>query len=169
MTEIDPPDASPTRIVGGFDRAGRIWVLTLFGIGGAVVGALLPPLARWAGELPWVPFEGPIRLLGSFDDAWLVWGRPALGLVAGLAFAAWVIVDSPVLTISRERVEVQRRGQVERVIERGTVASVRPRGAKTVIEADSGRKLFEDDVEGDKAAVRAAFVDLGYPWEGPLK
>jgi hypothetical protein len=169
MTEIEPPDLPTTRTVGGFDRAGRVWVLTLFGIGGVAVGAILPPLARWAAELPWVPFEGPIRLLGSFDDAWLVWGRPVLGLVAGLAFAGWVIVDSPRLAISREQVEVRRRGQVERVIARATVASVRPRGAKILVEAESGRTLFEDDVEGDRSAIRSAFVDLGYPWEGPLK
>jgi len=161
-------DDLTTRTVGGFDRAGRTWVLALFGVGGAAVGAVLPPLARWAAELPWVPFEGPIRLLASFDDAWLVWGRPVLGLAAGLAFAAWVIVSSAVLEIGPGQIQVRRRGQVERVIERGTVAAVYPRGAKVVIETESGRMVFADDVEGDKAAIRRAFVDQGYPWEGPF-
>ena len=104
MTDAAPPSAQESRVVGGFDRAGRLWVLTLFGIGGAALGALLPVLTRWAAELPWVPFQGPLRLLGSFDEAWLVWGRPALGLAAGLAFAIWVIVDAPVLEIGREQI-----------------------------------------------------------------
>ncbi|WP_456787609.1 YqeB family protein [Cellulomonas sp. P5_C5] len=167
MTDADPPSDQQNRTVGGFDRSGRRWVLTLFGLGGAVVGALLPVLTRWAAELPWVPFQGPLRLVGSFDEPWLTWGRPGLGLVAGLAFAAWVIYDSPVLDIGREQIQVRRRGQVERVIERATVAAVHPRRSTIVIETASGRKLFERDVEGDRAAVRSAFVELGYPWEGP--
>jgi hypothetical protein len=72
-----------------------------------------------------------------------------------------------VLDISTERIHVRRRGQVERVIERDTVASVRPRGSTIIIETDRGRTLFERDVEGDRSEVRGAFVDHGYPWEGP--
>lgn len=167
MTDTGPPSDPQTRTVGGFDRSGRLWVLTLFGLGGAAIGALLPVLARWAAELPWVPFQGPLQLLGSFDQPWLVWGRPALGLVAGLALAAWVIFDAAVLDIGRDRIQVRRRGQVDRVIDRATVAAVHPRRSTIVIETESGRTLFEQDVEGDRDAVRSAFVDLGYPWEGP--
>lgn len=157
----------PRQTVGGFDRSGRLWVLSLFSLGGVAAGALLPLLARWVADLPWAPFQGPLQLLGSFDEPWLVWGRPAIGLVAGLVFAWWVIVDSPVLDVRRDRIEVRRRGEVERVIDRATVASVHPRGSKTVIETDSGRTLFADEIEGDRARVRSVFVDNGYPWEGP--
>lgn len=153
--------------MGGFDRGGRLWVLTLFGLGGIALGALLPLLAGWASALPWVPFQGPLELLGSFDHPWLVWGRPALGLLLGLGVAAWVIADSPVLDVGPDQVRVRRRGEVQRVIDRATVAAVYPRGSATVIEAESGRTLFDGDVEGDKTAVRRAFVDHGYPWEGP--
>ena len=43
-------------------------MLALFGLGGAALGALLPFLAGWATDLPWVPFRGPLELLGSFDQ-----------------------------------------------------------------------------------------------------
>ncbi|HET8717159.1 MAG TPA: hypothetical protein VFM50_05355 [Nocardioidaceae bacterium] len=166
MTTADPRETPPTT-VGGFDQSGMLWVLALFGMGGLALGALLPVLARWANDLPWAPFQGPLELLGSFGEPWLVWGRPLLGLAAGLAFAIWVILNSPVLTVGREEIEVRRRGQVERVIERTKVDSVHRRGSKVVIETVSGRKLFEDDVEGDRAVVRHAFISQGYPWEGP--
>lgn len=159
-------DVPPQRTVGGFDRAGRVWVVALFGVGGVGAGVLLPLLAGWAADLPWVPFQGPLRLLSSFDQAWLVWGRPAFGLLAGLGFASWIILDSPVLDISRQEIRVRRRGQVERVIERAKVDAVHRRGSKVIIETAGGRTLFEDDVEGDRSAVRNAFVDNGYPWEG---
>jgi hypothetical protein len=84
MSTADPRETPPTT-VGGFDQSGMLWVLALFGMGGLAVGALLPVLARWASDLPWAPFQGPLELLGSFGEPWLVWGRPLLGLAAGLA------------------------------------------------------------------------------------
>ena len=160
-------DALPVRTIGGFDRSGRAWVAGLFGAGGAALGALLPLLARWAGDLPWMPFQGPLRLLGSFDEPWLAWGRPVVGLVLGLAVAAWVVADTPVLDVGPDRIRVRRRGEVERVVERAKVGAVHPRGSKLVIVTESGRTLFEGDVEGDTSRIRRAFVDHGYPWEGP--
>lgn len=156
---------SPRRL-GGFDRAGRAWVLVLFGIGGIALGALLPVLAGWAGQLPWMPFQGPLQLIGSFDQAWLVWGRPLLGLLVGLALGLWVLADTPILVVSSEQIEVRRRGNVERVIERDKVAAIYAKGRKTVIETDTGRTLFEGEIEGDRAVLREAITEHGYPWEG---
>jgi hypothetical protein len=167
MDVDDGAQGIPERTVGGFDRTARAWLLALFGVGGVVLGLSVPLLSGWAADLPWMPFQGPLSLLGSFDQPWFVWGRPVFGLVAGIAFAIWVILDSPVLHISHDEVRVERRGQVEHVIERAKVAGVYRRRSKIVIETAAGRKLFEDDVEGDKAAVRDTFVDKGYPWEGP--
>ncbi|MGW6131580.1 YqeB family protein [Cellulomonas sp. NPDC055163] len=153
--------------VGGFDRDGRLWVIGVLGAGGLGLGALVPVVARWLEDAPWVPFEGPLRLLSSFDASWLTWGRPAIGLALGVVAAAWVISASAVLEIDAEEVQVRRHGRVERVLARPTVAGVHPRGAKIVLESELGRTLFADDVEGDRAAVRRAFVEHGYPWEGP--
>lgn len=161
MTKETPPT-----VVGGFDRGGRVWVLVIFAALGAGAGALLPYVAGWAADLPWVPFQGPLELLASFDQAWLTWGRPLLGLVLGLAFAGWTIADSPVLEIEAARVRVRQRGEVQRILERDKIDAVHRKGGTVVIENAQGRVLFSGDVEGDRDAVRAAFVDHGYPWEG---
>ncbi|MGG5257787.1 YqeB family protein [Phycicoccus avicenniae] len=160
-------DADPTRRIGGFDTAGRTFVVTLFGGVGLALGLLLPWLAGFAADNGWVPFGGPVRWLASFDGSWLVWGRPLIGLVLGLAFAAWVLTNTAVLHVGPQEVRVERRGSVERVIPREAVDGVHRRGSKVVIESAGGRVLFRDDVEGDQAAVREAFVGAGYPWEGP--
>lgn len=167
MAASSPHGAPAVRSVGGFDRSDRLWVLGLYGIGGVALGVLLPYLAGLARDLPWMPFQGPLELLGAFDEPWLVWGRPVLGLVVGLGLAVWSILETPVLDISQDQVQVRRRGQVERVIERAKVDSVHPRGAMIVIETESGRTLFEGEVEGATSDVRSAFIDAGYPWEGP--
>lgn len=157
---------APVHTVGGFDRAARAWVLASFGIGGTLAGVLIPWLAGVAADLPWVPFQGPLQLLGSFDDPWLVWGRPAIAALLGLAGAAWVIADAPVLLISRQDIRVRRRGEVTRVIARDKVDGVyRERGTVIILSA-TGRELFRDDVEGSVEAIRDAFLDCAYPWEG---
>ncbi|WP_235737566.1 YqeB family protein [Nocardioides alcanivorans] len=166
-SERTASDDSEQRTVGGFDGPGRVLVCGLFAAVGAVLGAVVPLLARWASDLPWAPFSGPLELLGSFDQAWLVWGRPALVALVGLGFAGWVIAASPVLQVSSTEIQVQRHGRVERVIPREKVDSIHRRGAKTVIESTQGRELFADEVEGGIGPVRAAFVETGWPWEGP--
>lgn len=161
----DSPTPDPST-VGGFDASGRAWVVALFGVGGGAFGALLPLLARLAVQLPWMPFQGPLQLLGSFDQAWLTWLRPAVGLLLGLAFAAWVIMNSPRLHIDGHQVRVERQGSIDRAIDRDKVDAVYRRGSKLIIESAAGRTLFADDVEGDPDAVRDAFLAHGYPWEG---
>lgn len=163
MTSHDP--AAPT-VVGGFDAAGKAFVLAAFAAAGAVLGFVLPWLARWALGLPWVPFQGPLELLSSFDDPWLVWGRPLIGAALGLAVGLWIVLQSAVVEITPEAIQVSRYGSVERVIPRETVGGIHRKGTKTVIEAKEGRVLFDDDIEGDKARIRQAFVAHGYPWEG---
>ncbi|WP_151523652.1 YqeB family protein [Serinicoccus kebangsaanensis] len=161
----DGGDGSGT-VVGGFDGAGRSLVAGGFALAGVAAGFLLPLVAQWAAGLPWVPFQGPLELFSSFEGTWLVWGRPLIGAVLGLAFGLWVILESPVLEVRDDALEVRRYGEVQRVIPRETVGGVHRRGSKTVIEAKEGRVLFDDEIEGDKDAVRRAFVDHGYPWEG---
>lgn len=169
MGHVNPDGTLHSRstTVGGFDREGRLWVLAVLGAGGVALGALLPAVAGWLRDAPWVPFEGPLRLLSSFDAPWLTWGRPAIGLAVGLAVAAYILSATPVLEVDLQEVEVRRHGRVERVIARATVAGVYRRGSKLVLENEHGRTLFADDVEGDRDAVRRAFVEHGYPWEGP--
>ncbi len=158
---------SDGRVIGGFDRAGRIWVLLLFAAGGVALGLLLPLLLRWSADLPWMPFEGPLRLAGSFDDAWLIWGRPLIGAALGAGFALWIILDTPVLHLTAGQITVRKHGEVVRVIPRDKVDAIHRRGGKIVIENATGRVLFSGDVEGDKAEIASAFVETGYPWEGP--
>ncbi|HHU09283.1 MAG TPA: hypothetical protein GXZ60_04615 [Intrasporangiaceae bacterium] len=159
----DQVPAGATRI-GGFDSGGRWFVLGLFGIGGAALGFIFPFLTRWAAELPWMPFQGPLRLLGSFDHGWLTWGRPLIGLLLGMVLASFVIHSSAVLTMTDEQIEV-RSAETVTLIRRDQVDGVRRVGGKLVIVNATGRELLNAEVEGTKDEQRDAFVKHGYPWE----
>src|SRR5690625_7905831 len=116
MTDMSNPVDHRDHLVGGYDRNARIWVLTMCGLGGALLGLLLPLLAAWAASLPSLPFQGPVRLLGSFDQTWLGGGRPAIGLIAGLGPGVWNSRRSPVLNSRSSEVQVQRRRLVGAVL-----------------------------------------------------
>jgi hypothetical protein len=58
-----------------------------------------------------MPFQGPLRLLRSFDQPWTVWAAPLVGLIAALTFAIWVILNSPILPVNHDQIRVQRHAQ----------------------------------------------------------
>ena len=150
--------------MGGLTASDRWLTVLLFGALGLSVGLLVPLLANWAAELPWLPFQGPLQLIGSFDHDWLTWGRPVIGTVLGVLVALFVLRASPVLTLTDERIEI-RAGDEVTVIEREKVDGVRRKGSNIVILSASGRELFRGEVEGSKGALREAFLRHDYPWE----
>lgn len=160
MTEAPSP-ARSVRL--GFDRPAEVFVAVSGLVLGAVAAVLLPILVHWA-QGRGLPAPGPLRFLASFDSAWLVWGRPVIGAAVGLTAGALVVHLSPVLYVDTESILVEK-GDERRRFTREQVGGVYRERGKVVIAAQEGRILFEGDVEGDRDAIRAAFVDHGYPWE----
>ncbi|WP_232697181.1 YqeB family protein [Brevibacillus daliensis] len=52
---------------------------------GLVFGWFLPSIAKWGSSLPWVPFQGPLKLIASYNGAWVGFITMILGLIAGIA------------------------------------------------------------------------------------
>ncbi|MCK7621622.1 hypothetical protein MUU72_00460 [Streptomyces sp. RS10V-4] len=130
---------------------------------GAGLGLAVPWLLDFAARHP-IPYADTVRFLGSFDSPAVVVGRPVLLAAAGLVIGLLLTHHSAVLRISDERITVTT-GDETRVIAREQVGGVYRHGEKVRIESPVGRVLFDDDVEGGKAAVAAAFRRHGYPWE----
>lgn len=155
---VDPAE------IGGFEAKDRLFVFGIFGAAGLALGLLLPLLAQWAAQVPWMPFQGPLQLLGSFNNGWLTWVRPLAGLILGLLLALYTIHTSAVLSFSGDLIRV-RKGSRETVIRRDQVDGVRRQGGTITILNATGRELFKDDVEGDRVEHRNIFIRHGYPWE----
>lgn len=148
----------------GFSRGDKTFLAVTCTVVGVGLGFAVPYLAGWAADLPWIPFRGPLELLGSFDSPIATWIRPVVGLLLGLAFTAYLVHQSPVLQVSPEQIEVTSRGATRRIA-RSEVAGIYREGSKIVVETRAGRRLFHGEIEGSKDAVRDAFVHHGYPWE----
>lgn len=138
-----------------------IWaVLGGFGLG---LGFALPWLLQNASQWP-IPYFNVLEIIGSIDSPLMAIGRPVvLGLV-GLVFAFFITHEAAKLTITDEQIRITE-GDDSRIVEREQVAGVYRRGSKVRIESPAGRVLFDDDVEGGKTAIAAAFLRHGYPWE----
>jgi len=146
------------------DAGTKVFLWCALGLAGVGLGLILPWLLSWAAKLP-IPFVDVLTFLGSLDAPFMVIGRPAVLGVVGLLIAFVITHESAILRVSNEQVVVVQ-GDDQRIIARSQVAGVRQRGGKVKIEAAEGRVLFEDDVEGGRAAIAAAFQAHGYPWEG---
>ncbi|WP_424936008.1 MULTISPECIES: YqeB family protein [Bacteria] len=142
----------------------KVFLWVTLGLAGVGLGLILPWLLSWATKLP-IPFLDVLTFLGSIEAPIMVVGRPAVLALIGLVIAFFLTHESAILRISDRQIVVIQ-GDDQRIIARSQVAGVHQRAGKVKIEAAEGRVLFEDDVEGGRATIAAAFRDHGYPWEG---
>lgn len=122
----------------GFDRGTQAFIYGAGIVVGVGVGLAIPFLTAWASDLPWVPFSGPLTLLGSLSPAWAL---PVVGGLLGAGFAMYVIYESPVLYVSDQQIEVHASGEL-RHINREQVVGVFREGGNIVVEGPGGRTLF---------------------------
>jgi hypothetical protein len=147
----------------GFTRAGRVaTTVGLTGIG-MVLGWFLPALLRWALDLPWIPFAGPLRLLNSIPDPWLRLAGAGFGGLAGGWLAVTAIVESLALTITDQQVEF-RINSATRVFPRAQIAAAFLDGRRLVLLDPAGRELAREKPEASGARLAAGFRAHGYPW-----
>ncbi|GAA1747820.1 YqeB family protein [Aeromicrobium alkaliterrae] len=148
----------------GSNREDTVWTYVLLGGGGVLVLVLAPLLAAWLADVPFIPFSEPLRWVGDFDEPWQWAVRGIVGLVAGLVLAAVTLESEYRLEVHDDRVVVVH-GKDRRTLTRDQVVGVHRDRKKVVIDGTQGRRLFEETVEAKRDAVRAAFVDRGWPYE----
>lgn len=141
----------------------KVFVWGVGGGAGVALGLLLPWLLEHVSKWP-IPYIDVLKFIGSFDAPIMVVGRPVVLGAIGLVIAFFITHESAVLRITDAEIVVEE-GEDRRVIPRELVAGVYRRGGKVRIDAAAGRVLYDGDVEGKRAAVSAAFIEHGYPWE----
>lgn len=135
-----------------------------FPIVGAGLGWLLQSLAGWLVSLPWVPFEGPLRLIDRLPDPHATIGSLVVGALGGLAIAYLGAREYVTVTIDHDQITT-KQGDSTRVVGRGSVTAVFLDGKQLVLLDRSSRELLRQ--RGDLPSAKrlqAAFVAHGYPW-----
>ncbi|KJL31463.1 hypothetical protein [Microbacterium azadirachtae] len=160
MSATTPTDETELRMT--LDTKIVIWVVCA--ALGVSLGLALPWLLQNIASWP-IPFIDQLKFLGSFDAPIMVIGRPAILGIIGIVIAFVITYQSARLRISDTQITITE-GDDSRLISRDQVGGVFRHGGKVRIESPEGRVLFDDDVEGGKHRITAAFQKHGYPWEG---
>ena len=100
---------------------------------GAALGLLLPTLTGWALSLPWLPLQGPVRLLDQLGAVAPWWALVLVGLVAGTLVGLGLLDGFTTVTVTDREVVVVRgserrrwaRSQVHEAVVEGRHLSLR--------------------------------------------
>ena len=130
---------------------------------GALIGGFLPRLARWAGELPWVPFQDPLNALASLTGWWVPVAGALLGVTAGIWLAYVAFKESLAVTVDGQNVRLAKDGD-RQTVARADVAAVFLDGKQLVMVGTSGEELVREAHEATDRRIADAFTAHGYPW-----
>lgn len=147
--------------------APRAWVRAMVWLGFPLVGAgagwLLMAVPEWALSLPWVPFEGPIRLAASVPAPWASIGGITFGAAAGLLLAL-LSEDDYVTTVVDDLQVSMSKGESEQVAQRASVTAAFLDGKQFVLLGRSTEELVRQGGDLDTRRLVAALQAHGYPW-----
>jgi hypothetical protein len=148
----------------GLSRVDRVLLAVGFPAVGGVVGYLLPVIARWLLELPWVPFAGPLRLVEHLGDGWGRVGAAAGGVLLGAALGFLGMHEALRVTVSYNGLTVVS-GDTRRTVARADVDAVFVEGRQLVVLDRDSRQVVRDKLENaNHPRVERAFRAHGYPW-----
>ncbi|WP_373284325.1 YqeB family protein [Virgibacillus oceani] len=147
----------------GYSRLTGFLLYGVFGGVGLVLGYFIPSIAAWALTLPWIPFEGPIKIINSLNGFWLPIILAVLGLIAGFVLAFIAIKELLIITITDHEVQLKKDGY-KQIIPLKDIETLFFDGKQLVILGKSGYELFRDKYDDKTDPVAMAFEKHGYPW-----
>lgn len=104
-------DQSHTLI--GVTKTAAYFLYAVLAIIGLTIGYFIPQFVKWALSLPWIPFEGPLRLVTSFQAAAFI--TALLGMSPGICFAHSVIAMLLSVQITDDTVELTKGKKVQTI------------------------------------------------------
>ena len=151
-----------SKSVLGLSANEKTFLLITPTLAGALLGWALPGIAGWAGKLPFIPFQGILRWIGTFENNWIPIITAGLGALAGIAFALYVLNESLSITVSREEAVIFHK-DMKIVLVKDDVKAVFPEGKDIVFADREGAELYrgQADVSRKSAALRRDLAKLG--------
>ncbi|MFB6367624.1 DUF308 domain-containing protein [Paenibacillus elgii] len=162
MSASRPSSQKPTVI--GFPFIIRALIFVGCTILGIALGYFIPMIAQWASTLPWIPFQGPLKLISSFSGAWVTTVVTSLlGLLAGLWFAEEVIKDTLSVVVSGETIRLEKDGAGQE-LSFENISMVFLDGKQLVFLGHAGQELAREKYEWASERIVSALMAHGYAW-----
>ncbi|WP_280617918.1 YqeB family protein [Heyndrickxia oleronia] len=154
---------SSSKTILGYSKALGILLYGGFSILGLVLGYFLPRIADWALKLPWLPFEGPIKLIHTLNGPWLPTILAILGFIAGIVIAYIAIKEILIITLTDQEILLEKDEQKTRLLNE-QIESVFLDGKELVILGKSGYELVREKHDDSPKKICEAFINHGYSW-----
>lgn len=132
---------------------------------GAVLGALLDPVAGWVSRQGWLPFQALLDQVDRFAGWSPVWAQLLVGAAVGLAVGMFLVSQATVVEVDgREIVVVQ--GSTRRRFARSQVGAAVLEGRHLSLRDHADVDLVREGVDGDVATLQDALREHGWPVRG---
>jgi hypothetical protein len=155
------------RTLLGHSSSDKAFLFGAFPLIGLVLGFFLPRIADWAAKQKWVPFQGPLELIASWEGWWVIVVCVVVGGIAGVVVGAMALHETLKLTITDEQVEAALKER-SWTIARADVDAAFLDGKQVVLQDAGSRELLREKYDavskGDLRKVAEAFEAHGYPW-----
>lgn len=151
------------KTVVGYSKITGLLLYGGFGVAGLIFGYFLPRIASWAITLPWFPFEGPLKLINTFNGFWLPIILAVIGLIAGIVLATMAISEILIITITDQETQLKRDEDIQ-TIGFKDIDTVFLDGNQLVILGKSGYELARETTDASAKDIANAFMSHSYPW-----
>lgn len=146
-----------------FSKADKVILWVGFPIAGLVLGWFLPRIAKWGSSLPWVPFQGPLKLIASYNGVWVGFITMILGLIAGIALTFLTFHESLEVSIYDDKVILKLRNE-ETILNKKDILLVFLDKKQLVLLGNDEKEIFRYKQELNEKTVRTAFLQHNYSW-----
>lgn len=146
-----------------FSKTDKVILWLGFPLIGLVLGWFLPSIAKWGSSLPWLPFQGPLKLIASYNGAWVGFVTMILGLIAGIAFTFLSFHESLETSVYDDKVILKLRNE-EIILKNQDISLVFMDKKQLVLLGNDEKELFRCKQELNKSRVGAAFIKHHYVW-----
>lgn len=146
-----------------FSKTDKVFLWLGFPLIGLVFGWLLPSIAKWGSSLPWLPFQGPLKLIASYHGAWVGIVTMILGLIAGIALTILSFHESLEMSIYDDKVILKLRDD-EIMIKKKDISLACMDKKQLVLLGNDEKEMFRCKQELSRNTVSAAFIKHNYLW-----
>jgi hypothetical protein len=157
-------DSSRTTTVLGMPLADRLVLVAGFPVVGALLGLVLPVVARWViGLSAPVPMRIVFRFVAAADKPWEVATWVGAGFLFGLGAGLVALSESTKVTLTGTEIRLDGNERAQSIA-RTDVAAVFRDGKQLVVLDRESRQLFRDTTQASGPGLAAAFRAHDYPW-----
>jgi hypothetical protein len=132
---------------------------------GAALGWVAPWVVDWGLAQPWLPFKGPLIILGALEGQVGGWLLIVVGAVVGLVVGVLARADTTKIEITARDITFVKGDKKQRFA-RSQVGTVVLDGSQLVLRDRADVDLIRQKVDGSLPDVASALRSHDWPTEG---